>query len=280
MPSFLEQFKRQPKIFVNLPSQGVFYNNDIIENSKITDIPVYGMNTMDELVLKTPDALFSGEATARILKSCIPSVLDPWKLINTDVDFFLIAIRVASYGEKLPVTTVCPSCETSTDSDLNLSKLLSHYDNINGYTTVNYNGLIITVRSITYQNATEISKENYVNEKSLLNITTSNALSDEQKDKQKQTIYDHMTRVNFKSILQHIDNISDGENIEKDPIEINNFLAEADRDLFELLASTIKKLNKEWEMPDMSVICSNEDCKKSYKSKITIDYSTFFAARS
>ena len=26
MPSFLEQFKRQPKIFVNLPSQGAFYS--------------------------------------------------------------------------------------------------------------------------------------------------------------------------------------------------------------------------------------------------------------
>lgn len=280
MPSFLDQFKRQPKIYVRLPSEGKFYDDSVLENNKIEDIPVYGMNTMDELVLKTPDALFSGEATANIIRSCIPSVIDPWKLINTDVDFFLIAIRIASYGEKLPVTTSCPHCNTTTDSDLNLSRLLSHYDDVKGYKEINYNGLIITIRSVTYQSATEVSKENYQHEKSLLNITSANALTDEQKDKQKQVIYDSMTKTNFKTVFQHIDNISDGENIEKDYVEISNFLAQADRELYQLIAKTIRDLNTSWEMPDMSVQCANEDCQKEYKSKITIDYSTFFAARS
>lgn len=280
MPSFLDQFKRQPKLYVKLPSEGKFYDDSVLQDNKIENIPVYGMNTMDELVLKTPDALFTGQATADIIKSCIPTVLDPWKLINTDVDFFLIAIRVASYGEKLPVTTSCPHCNTTTDSDLNLTKLLSHYDNIKGYIDINYNGLIITIRSVSYQGATEVARENYTHEKSLLNITAANALTDEQKDKQKQVVYDSMTKTNFKTVFQHIDSISDGENIEKDFQEISNFLAQADRELYQLVAKTIRELNTTWEMPTMSVKCANDKCEKEYKSKITIDYTTFFAARS
>ena len=35
MPSFLDQFKRQPKIYVRLPSEGQFYDDSVLENNKI-----------------------------------------------------------------------------------------------------------------------------------------------------------------------------------------------------------------------------------------------------
>ena len=67
MSTFLEKHKRQPKIFIDLPSQGKFYNSDVV--SKTEGLAVFGMTAMDEIMLKTPDALFSGEATAQVMKS-------------------------------------------------------------------------------------------------------------------------------------------------------------------------------------------------------------------
>ena len=59
MSSFLEKHKRQPKIFIDLPSNGQFYDESVIQDQQYTQLPVFGMNTMDEIMLKTPDALFS-----------------------------------------------------------------------------------------------------------------------------------------------------------------------------------------------------------------------------
>ena len=53
--SFLEKYKRQPKIYIDLPSKGIYYDSTVIQDSQYTQIPVFGMNTMDEIMLKTPE---------------------------------------------------------------------------------------------------------------------------------------------------------------------------------------------------------------------------------
>ena len=90
MSSFLEKYKRQPKIYIDLPSQGTFYSPEVLEDQKFTSLPVSGMSAMDEIMFKTPDALFSGEATAQVIRSCIPSILDPWSIVGYDLDYLLI----------------------------------------------------------------------------------------------------------------------------------------------------------------------------------------------
>ena len=120
MSSFLQKYKRQPKLFIDLPSQGKWYNDTIIQDGKVESMPVFGMTAMDEILLKTPDALFSGEATAQVIQSCIPNILDPWRLVGYDIDFVLIAIRIATYGETLPVVVECPKCTEKSDADVNV----------------------------------------------------------------------------------------------------------------------------------------------------------------
>lgn len=279
MTSFLEKYKRQPKIYIDLPSSGTWYDHTIIHDNKCDELPVYGMNTMDELNLKTPDALFSGEATANIIKSCVPSILDPWKLLSIDVEYLLIAIRTATYGNKLPVNTVCPKCSNSTESDVNLEGLLSSFQDKTAFHVINYNGLQITIRSINYKQSTEISKNSYINQKTLANINNSN-LAEEEKDKQKQVIYKQITQLNYQSVLEHIDNISDGTEVENDPNEILAFVTDCDRDFYVLLQDSIIEMNNSWNLPDLTVECAEEGCGFQYKSKLNIDYSSFFAARS
>jgi hypothetical protein len=80
----LQQFFRQPKIYISLPSQGV-YNKPGTFSGNIERLAVYGMTGMDEILLKTPDALLSGESTATVIKSCCPSVTDAWDLPVNDI---------------------------------------------------------------------------------------------------------------------------------------------------------------------------------------------------
>ena len=69
----LKQYFRQPKIYITLPSKGVFYSPDDI-SGLFENIPIYGMTGMDEIILKTPDALMSGESTVKIVQSCCPTI--------------------------------------------------------------------------------------------------------------------------------------------------------------------------------------------------------------
>ena len=95
MSSFLENYKRQPKIYIDLPSKGIYYTQgNVVQDNQFTNIPVFGMNTMDEIMLKTPDALFSGQATVNIIKSCIPILTNPWALVGFDIDYVLMQLEL------------------------------------------------------------------------------------------------------------------------------------------------------------------------------------------
>ena len=54
----LQQYFRQPKIFIGLPSKGIFNKVGSVQGD-VTHMPVFGMTGMDEILLKTPDALTS-----------------------------------------------------------------------------------------------------------------------------------------------------------------------------------------------------------------------------
>ena len=82
----LQKYFRQPKIYIGLPSKGNWYPDGSIEKTETGEYPIYAMTARDELMFKTPDALFTGRATADVIKSCIPTILDPWKLVGYDID--------------------------------------------------------------------------------------------------------------------------------------------------------------------------------------------------
>jgi len=48
----LQQFFRQPKIYVGLPSKGIFNKPNTVSGD-INRMPIYGMTGMDEIILKT-----------------------------------------------------------------------------------------------------------------------------------------------------------------------------------------------------------------------------------
>ena len=188
MSSFLQKYKRQPKLFIDLPSQGKWYDDTIIQDGKIDSIPVFGMTAMDEILLKTPDALFSGEATAQVIQSCIPNILDPWRLVGYDIDFVLIAIRIATYGETLPVVVECPKCTEKSDADVNLQNLLGLFANYEIEQTFNMGELTFILHPITYRETTDFTIEAYTTERQLMQLDKLQ-LPQEERDKKINELY-------------------------------------------------------------------------------------------
>ena len=125
----LSNYFRQPKLYIKLPSHGEFYAEGSLDRSDIDEYAVYAMTAKDELMFKTPDALMNGQATVEVIKSCVPAIKNPWQMPSIDLDAVLIAIRLATYGENLDVSSSCPSCGHLNDYILNLLQYLDTVTN-------------------------------------------------------------------------------------------------------------------------------------------------------
>ena len=121
----LKQYFRRPSIYIKLPSGYKNYPAGVIDIPESGELPVYPMTAIDEITVKTPDALFNGSAIVDIINSCIPNIKDPWKLSSVDVDAVLIAIKSAADGNDMELETTCPACDESSTYGVNLTSYSS-----------------------------------------------------------------------------------------------------------------------------------------------------------
>ena len=279
MSSFLQSYKRQAKLFIDLPSGGVYYDDSIIEDAKYTQMPVFGMNAMDEILFKTPDALFTGDATAEVIKSCIPSILDPWKIVGFDIDYILLAIRIATYGDEMPVNTSCPKCDTETESVLSLTQLIGSYSNYEVSHNFALDDLTFHLRPLSYREMSDFSTENYTYERQQIQIAGNTSMSDEDKDAMTKQLYEQTNTMNLRVALTYIKSMENSVDTETNLDAITQFVTENDAKFYNELKENIFELSNRWKIPNTNCQCSNEECNFDYQTKIDMDYSNFFGLK-
>lgn len=113
--------KKMPGETFRLPSRGLFYKDGEIDPEvEDGEIVIYPMTTVDELMMRSPDMLFQGTAITEVIGRCCPQILKPGRLIASDVDYVLTAMRKVSYGPLLPIKHKCNMCELP-EKEYNLS---------------------------------------------------------------------------------------------------------------------------------------------------------------
>ena len=94
-----------------LPSRGLFYKKgELRDDVEMGEVHVHPMSAYDEILMKSPDQLYSGESVDKVFRRCIPQILNPSELISKDVDFLLVCLRQVTYGNDMEVTYT-HSCE-------------------------------------------------------------------------------------------------------------------------------------------------------------------------
>lgn len=102
-----------------LPSHGLFYKNGELDDSVIDgEVHVHPMTAIDEVMMRTPDALFSGRGIDEVFRKCIPEILKPMDLLAKDVDYLLTCLRLITYGPTMDIeyTHTCPDAKNHTYS--------------------------------------------------------------------------------------------------------------------------------------------------------------------
>ena len=273
----LSQWFRQPKIYIKLPSGGEFYPEGSLDRSQTGEYPVYAMTAKDELMFKTPDALLSGQSTVEVIKSCIPAILDPWKMPSIDLDACLIAIRVATYGEKMEVTCNCPTCNAENSYDINLTSWIGNLSDFHYESAISIEPLVIHIRPYTYQEITKTNLKTFEQQR-ILNIVNDESISDEKKLEMFGESFVKLTSLTVDIIAGCISRIDSPNGSTDDPKFIKEFVDNAGKEVFEKLSNHITGMKERIEMQPLDVSC--QECNFDFVMPVTMDQSNFFAVRS
>ena len=279
MSNILEQYYRQPEIYITIPNNGEFYPPGVLEIPESGEIPVYGMTAKDDIILKTPDALISGEAVAQVIKSCIPAIKDPWQVPATDIDYILVAIRIASYGNEMELEFQCDKCEHEFNYAINLTHYIEHLTRVSfsiESTIVNYGDVKVYIKPLAYIDLSLIQRRSFEEQRALQAVGSMEDKTEEEKQAFYKEILDTMTEINIESISSGIKGIElpDGLLV-TDKEEIVAFVNNTSIKLFKKITKTIQEIKDKTDLEPLHIECP--ECKHEFNAPVIFDYANFFA---
>jgi hypothetical protein len=277
----LKRYYRQPQISIQLPSKARYYAADVVETTTTGEHPVLPMTAIDELAFRTPDSMMNGQATVDVIKSCIPTILDPWQLVNYDIDTVLIAIRIASYGETIDVTSGVPGTNESVTHTVSLPQMLEQLRNIEVTDTCELkDGLKITVSPLTYKQITESQLKTFEQQRIYAQVSQSQ-MTAEEKTKRFTDSFKILSELNMSLLISNIDRITlpSGESV-TDREQIKQFVENADAKLIKELENKLIDIRQQGSIKPFKARATEEQIKAgapaTYEVPITFDNANFF----
>ena len=269
----LTQYFRQPAIYVKLPSNGEHYAPGSLTMPANRELPVYPMTAIDEITYRTPDALFNGNAVVNVIKSCIPNIVDPWAVPAMDVDTILVAIRIASYGHNMEVSTTCPHCKNEDDYGMDLRIMLERMKAPDYSTPVAAGDLEIFFKPMTYKNLNDNNQRQFEEQK-ILETLPGVEMPNEQRMSALSAALMKITEITVHALSQSIAAVKTPDALVSDPEHIEDMLKHCDRRLFSKIRDHIINIKSQAEIQPMTLKCAA--CEKDYQQSVTLDMTSFF----
>jgi len=281
-PNPLASFMRQPKIFIKLPSGGEFWPAGSISMSETAEYPVYSMTAKDELMLKIPDAVISGQAVVDVIQHCMPNIKNAWEIPSIDLDVILIAIRLATYGEKM-TTPITLNEDDEMEYTIDLRNVMdSLMANITWDPTIPITeDLTVYVRPMNYKKISESAVKTFETQK-MLQIANNETMSDDDKIKAFKESFSKLTDVTIGIVENSIFRIDSSSGQTDNPKHIKEFIENADKEIFNKIQDHLNKLKDINAIKPILVPVTEEMKARGVKEDIievplVFDPATFFA---
>ena len=269
----LSNYYRRPSIYITLPSKGKFYPEGALELTENEELPVYPMTAVDEITYRTPDALFNGTSITEVIQSCMPSIKDAWAIPSIDLDTILSAIRIATYGHTLEIGTTCPKCEEEAEYGVDLRKIIEQLDIGEYDSSINSGDLEIHIKPLTYKDINESSLVQFEEQK-IASVLEDTEMSEEEKLKLLSKTFKKISEVTITTISKSIEYIKTPETMVSDSEQINEFLHNCERSVFETIKNKVLTLRSNSELKPLHIKCM--ECENEYEQPFTLDMSNFF----
>ena len=276
----LRKYFRQPKVYVTLPSRGKFYPDGVLDMPETGELPVFAMTAKDELIIKTPDALLNGQATVDVIKSCIPNITNPWHMPSVDLDACLIAIRIATYGEKLDITTKVPGLGEEREFSVDLRQLLNKLVTPEFENTLKLGDISVELRPLTYKEFTDSNLKTF-EEQRIFNLVNDDEMDDSEKLNRFSASFKKLTDITVNMLSKSIAKLRIGDDEVTNAAHIEEFIDNIDKEFFKGITDHLEEQRKKFAIEPIKVSSSKEDIEagvpEEWEVPITFDQSNFFA---
>ena len=275
-PNPLNQYLRQPAIHLKFPSGGEYWPMGTLEMPITGEVPILPMSTRDEIVLNTPDALMNGQGVVDVIHSCVPNIKNAWAMPAMDLDAVLIAIRIATYSEKMSYSSGCPKCGNKDEYEMDLRQFLDLVVDINIYKTpVEFKGMQIYIKPVDFRTI-NLQNLDQFEQTRMVTVINDSTISEEDKQTRYYEIFRNMTRYTIGNIVGSIAYIvtPDGQRVDNTQ-HISEFVENAESMLFKTLQTGLENINE--KIPKKNVMNTCSECSHQYEVPFTFDQANFFA---
>jgi len=281
MSNPLSKYYRTPKLYVQVPSLGKFYSEDVLVLPENKELPVFAMTAKDEMIMKNPDALLNGEAVAQVIASCVPAVKKPRSLVSNDIDALLIAIQAATSGDDIDISTECPECSEPVSGVASIEQALQNMTVIEEtYKFTTPNDLIIEVRPFTYESTVKAGITNFQSTRSLQSLQNIDDELEQLKAFNKNFM--QIAALNFDLIVDSVSSVRGVEEADGEAFVVTNretireFLENCDSSIGNTIEESITKVNQIGVQRKIMLEC--EKCNHTFEHDIGFDPVNFFTA--
>lgn len=268
----LKQYFRRPAVYVRLPSNGKYYAPGVVNIPENGELPVYPMTAIDDITLRTPDALFNGTAMAEVMRSCIPDIIDPWAINNIDLDAILIAIRSASGDSNLEIESTCPACKEGSTYGVDLIAILSQLKSADYITELQINDLKIKFRPLNYKEMNQASVGQFETQRAFAMLEQ---IQDEgERNLKSKEALQNVTELTMRLLSNAIEYVSTPTIQVTEKEYILDFLRNCDKTAYTNIRDHLSSLRSSTEIKPLKIKCVH--CEHNYDQPFTLNTSDFF----
>lgn len=277
----LQKFFRQPSLYIRLPTQNRWYTTDDIELVNNSEIPVYGLSAIDDIMLNTPDAMLNGQALEKVIKNCVPAIKNVKNILIPDLETIFVAIKIATNEGKYDYDRKCPKCGHENNFDIQCQHLLDTMSFIEDQdTTVQIDDqLIVHVKPYTFEMRQLYIQKEFEEEKLLRSMSL--PTQDEfVAAKLAGEMVDRLTRMTFSLVSNSITKVhlvNENQDV-TEPEFINEWLTSISSTQANAVINTVASLNSIGVNKNVEIQC--QSCGHTWDDKLNFDPVDFFVKRS
>ena len=269
----LKHYFRTPAIYMTLPSGVGFYPPTVVEYPENGQLPVFPMTNTDEIHVRNPDGLFSGQSMVEVIKSCIPAIKNPWAICNIDIEAIVVAIRAASMDTDMEIVSTCPACKEESKYGINLTNILAEKVNIDYSKTLDIGELSVKFRPLTYKEMNENAIKQFAIQRAFASM---DSIADEaQKQKVVADTIEKINELTNTILVSSIESIKTPEATVTDPTFIDEFMTNCDSKTNKTIKDYSIALKEKNDTKPLKMKCVS--CSHDYTQSLILNYADFFA---
>lgn len=278
----LSHYFRQPALYTKLPTSGKWYNKNDIDFVSDSEIAVFGLTALDEILLNTPDAMLNGQALEKVIKNCVPSIKNIKHLTVPDLETIFLSIKIATNNGKYELSRTCPKCQHENDFDINCQHLLDTMTFVEEPdTVVSFNDeLIVHIRPYNLEMRQLFLAKEFDEQRTLRAIDSDNKdLDDFEKTRILGESIERISKITFSLVAKSIEKITMvKEKISvTDPEHISEWLINISKNQADAVIQAVNRLNDVGVQKKVTVTCTN--CNHEWEETLSFDPISFFGKR-